>query len=205
MKGRFYDIIRDLHLYFGLFMSPFLVVFALSTIVLNHRLDPEVVPSKSTAVVELDSNGESAMEQAHQVMDQLGISGDITAAALPPGQNRLGFVSQKPGQGTQVNVDLETKEATITVRNRGFLGALVDLHVKPGMHRSQRMINWIFLRLWSWLADATVYLVLFLAVSGVYLWVYLKAERTVGLVILGLGTLSFILAIAGLLSARAMM
>ncbi len=37
-------------------------------------------------------------------------------------------------------------------------------------------------RLWSWLADATVYLILFLSATGIYLWSVIRAERKAGLV-----------------------
>ena len=48
---------------------------------------------------------------------------------------------------------------------------------------------------WSWwwrvLADATAYLMLFLTVSGIYLWVALKTERRVGLVLMLAGAITF--------------
>jgi hypothetical protein len=51
--------------------------------------------------------------------------------------------------------------------------------------------NWVYTRLWSWLTDATVYMLLLISVTGVYLWAVLKAERRIGLVLLGAGALSF--------------
>jgi hypothetical protein len=37
----FYRWIRDLHLYFGLFISPFVLVFSVSVLFLNHaKIDP---------------------------------------------------------------------------------------------------------------------------------------------------------------------
>ena len=46
------------------------------------------------------------------------------------------------------------------------------------------------MRAWRVLADATVYLFLFITLSGIYLWVALRAERRVGLVLIlaGAGT-----------------
>ena len=38
---RFYLVTRDLHLYFGLFLSPFLLVFALSVVFLVHSWIPD--------------------------------------------------------------------------------------------------------------------------------------------------------------------
>jgi hypothetical protein len=45
-------------------------------------------------------------------------------------------------------------------------------------------------QVWRWFADATVYLVLFVSLTGVYLWAVLKAERRVGLSLLAAGALS---------------
>jgi hypothetical protein len=41
------------------------------------------------------------------------------------------------------------------------------------------------------MADATVYLILFISFSGIYLWYVLRAERTVGLILLCAGALAF--------------
>jgi hypothetical protein len=41
------------------------------------------------------------------------------------------------------------------------------------------------------MADATVYLTLFISVSGIYLWYVLRAERSVGYILLFAGALSF--------------
>jgi len=47
------------------------------------------------------------------------------------------------------------------------------------------------MRLWAWLADTTIYLLLFATASGIYLWLLLRAERKAGLVFMGVGALSF--------------
>jgi hypothetical protein len=47
------------------------------------------------------------------------------------------------------------------------------------------------MQLWRWLADATSYGVLFLSLSGVYLWATLRAERRLGLALLAAGALTF--------------
>ena len=52
-------------------------------------------------------------------------------------------------------------------------------------------MNWTYMRAWRWLADATVYLILFISVSGVYLWYVLRAERRIGVILLFAGGLLF--------------
>src|ERR1700716_2620698 len=41
MKGRFYRLTRDLHLYLGLFISPFVLVFSISVFFLVHAWIPK--------------------------------------------------------------------------------------------------------------------------------------------------------------------
>jgi hypothetical protein len=51
MSGRVYRVIRDLHLYFGLFISPFVLVFAISVFFLVHSWLPRLAPETSTTRV----------------------------------------------------------------------------------------------------------------------------------------------------------
>jgi hypothetical protein len=97
-----------------------------------------------------------------------------------------------PGQETTVTLDLARREATIERRATGLADGLVLLHMSPGQHLADIRKNWIYMRVWSWLADATVYLTLFLTVSGVYLWYVLRAERRIGAALLAAGAVSFL-------------
>ena len=90
-----------------------------------------------------------------------------------------------------VDLNTDTRSAAITGRATGMWNALVYLHKMPGQHNANIRGNWIFLRIWKWLADATVYLVLFLSVSGIYLWAVLRAERRIGWTLMGAGACSF--------------
>ena len=96
-----------------------------------------------------------------------------------------------PGRETTVTINIPTREATIITRETGLADALVTLHKSPGQHGANIRMNWFHMRAWSWMADATVYLILFLSVSGIYLWYILRAERRIGYVLLGTGTLLF--------------
>src|SRR3954451_12514036 len=44
MKGRFYRLTRDLHLYLGLFISPFVLVFSISVFFFVHSWIPKFAP-----------------------------------------------------------------------------------------------------------------------------------------------------------------
>ena len=44
---------------------------------------------------------------------------------------------------------------------------------------------------WKPFADATIYLTLFITVSGIYMWYAIRAERKIGFALLAAGALSF--------------
>jgi hypothetical protein len=61
----------------------------------------------------------------------------------------------------------------------------------PGPHNANIRGNWIWTQVWRQFADATIYLTLFISVSGLYLWYVLKAERRIGFALLAAGGLTF--------------
>jgi hypothetical protein len=61
----------------------------------------------------------------------------------------------------------------------------------PGPHNADVRGNSSGMRAWRVLADGTAYLVLFITVSGIYLWTALRAERRAGLLFLLLGAVTF--------------
>ena len=61
----------------------------------------------------------------------------------------------------------------------------------PGPHNADVRGNSPLMRWWRGFADATAYLTLFVTLSGLYLWMALKAERRVGLVVLLAGAITF--------------
>lgn len=87
----------------------------------------------------------------------------------------------KPGLETIVDVDLSKSTAVVSRRAAGFLESVAYLHKSPGPHNADLRGNWLWTRAWRWLADGTVYLLLFISVSGLYLWFAINAERRIGL------------------------
>jgi hypothetical protein len=69
--------------------------------------------------------------------------------------------------------------------------AMSYLHKMPGPHGEAIRGNTTFLKTWRVIADVVVYVILFLTVSGIFLWYFLKIERTMGLFALTLGIVVF--------------
>jgi hypothetical protein len=200
MRGRFYRLIRDLHLHLGLFISPFVLVFAISVFLLVHSWLPRIASETSTTCVvsALPLPGDLQILSGRPLIDALtptlekaDVRGEVGFVRHMVKEEKLIIPVTIPGRETTVSISIASREATIVTRETGLAAALVTLHKSPGQHGPDIRMNWFYMRAWRWMADATVYLILFISVSGIYLWYVLRAERSVGFILLFAGALSF--------------
>src|SRR5438270_8914015 len=200
MRARLYRLIRDLHLYLGLFISPFVLVFAISVFFLVHTWLPGIGSETSTTRVvsalalpaDLQTlSGRALVDALKPALQNAGVPGEVGFVRHLVKEEQLIIPVSIPGRETTVTISLASREATIVTRERGLADALVTLHKSPGQHGPAIRMNWFYMRAWRWLADATVYLILFISVSGLYLWYVLRAERHIGFILLFAGALAF--------------
>jgi hypothetical protein len=185
---------RDLHLYCGLFISPFLLLFAASVFFLNHA---KVTPSAWTSVetrgniqmpADVDRRqGRDAAAAGQAILRQLGLEGEIGFTRYVRQTRRFVFPVSRPGLEANVDVDTATGTATISTRRTSVWESFAYLHKMPGPHNVAIRGNWAPTNTWRVAADATIYLTLFLTLSGLYLWWALRAERRVGAAMLSAG------------------
>lgn len=199
MPKWFYGWARDLHLYFGLFISPFIVLFAVSVFCLNHaRLPAPGPPITTTTIREVQvpagieqAQGMERVRIANQVLLEIGVTGEVNFIRAIPKEHRLVIPVVKPGVETTVDLNVERRIATISERRTALWENLSYLHRSPGPHNAAIRGNWFWTRAWRWLADASVYVTLFLSVSGLYLWAVIRSERKIGLLLILAGALTF--------------
>ncbi len=200
MRIRLHALTRDLHSYLGSFLSPFVLVFAASVLLLNHPGIPLGASSGSRErTVQMDlPEGLDAMDApgrvqiAQQILQRVGISGEIGFVVYSAERKSLSIPITKPGYEASVVLRQETGLATVTERRTGFGDALIFLHKMPGPHLANIRGNWPVTRAWGWMADGTAWLLLFLSVTGIYLWFTLKAERRIGVILILAGAVSFV-------------
>ena len=200
MKGRFYRLTRDLHLYLGLFISPFVLVFAISVFFLVHswipQLASESVQTRIVSALTLPEDlqklsGRPLINALKPTLKKMNVSGELGFVRRLDKEATLIIPVTIPGRLTTVSLNIASREATIVTRETGWADALMTLHKSPGQHGPDIRMNWLAMKAWRWFADATVYLTLFITVSGLYLWYMLRVERKIGLILLFAGTLSF--------------
>jgi len=191
---KYYPLIRKLHLYFVLFISPFVLIFSFSMLAINHEgLLNQFSPIKQLPVIKVKLDripyDTSDLATAKAICRKLGIDGEIDFISKE--DDFIFFPANKPGLRTTVKVSTLTDSAFITREQQGSMRAMSYLHKLPGPHAPQIRGNIMFLKIWRVLADAVVYVLLFLTVSGIFLWYFLKVERNTGLFVLTLGIVFF--------------
>jgi hypothetical protein len=193
-----YRWLRDLHLYFGLFISPFILLFAASVFYLNHgKLIPGGEPPADAYrdLIIPDGfdrlKGRQAVERAKALLAQLEVSGEIGFLRYVSKDRHLVFPVSKAGSEATVDVDLDARSATVTRRSMNLWESLSYLHKLPGPHNVAIRGNWIGIQIWRLFADATIYLLLFISLTGVYLWWAIKAERWIGMTLMAAGAVTF--------------
>jgi hypothetical protein len=182
-----------------LFVSPFVLLFAASVFYLNHGKLIQSAPPPLETYRQLDIpegfdrvKGREAVERARAILPQIGVSGEIGFLKYVAGSRHLIFPVSKAGIESVVDVDIDARSATVTRRQMNLWESLAYLHKMPGPHNVAIRGNWVGTGMWRWFADATIYLLVFISISGIYLWWAIKAERRLGIGLLagGVATLS---------------
>jgi hypothetical protein len=206
MPKRIYVLTADLHRYTGLFLSPFVLLFAVSVILLNHpgiplgrpaKLPPRSVQVHPSSGIE-ELKGMARVQQARQILREAGVSGEIGPIQYSAQGQTLTIPVARPGYEAAVEVTLTTGIASIEESKTGFWNFLIFLHKMPGPHLADIRGNWPVLRAWAWMADGTAWLLIFLSVSGIYMWHRNTQRRLGGVIALALGTL----ALAGIVASQ---
>jgi hypothetical protein len=198
---RFYTITRDLHLYLGLLISPFVLLFSVTVFFFVHAITPkfgaETMHSRIATAIALPPelsklSGRPLIDALKPTLASIDVPGEIGFLQHVVKDDTFVIPVSVPGRVTTVTIRVAQREATIVTRETGLADALMTLHKSPGGHTAALSMNWFPMRAWRWLSDATVYLTLFITISGLYLWYVLRAERRIGYVLLGTGAVVFL-------------
>lgn len=191
---KFYPLVRNLHLYFGLFISPFILIYSLSVLAFNHegwlnKVTPVKKLQEIRTILDKIPNDSSDLATAKAILRKLGIVGEVDF--ISKGEDFISFPVNKPGLKTLIRINTRNDSVYINKEKQGFIHAMSFLHKMPGPHNEKIRGNSVFMRFWKVLTNVTVYTLLYLSTSGVFLWYSLKIERNTGLFVISLGICSF--------------
>ncbi|MDP3073807.1 MAG: PepSY domain-containing protein [Opitutaceae bacterium] len=187
---------RKLHFYLGLYFLFFIWLFALTGLLLNHSWAfTEFWPNRKVATVERQIKAPAdgtALDEARDVMRQLGIAGEIQWLTTQPGDSgRLEFRATKPGLQFDIKADLKLGRATVQRTEVNAWGVMRALHTFTGvrMNDAKNQRDWMLTTIWALSMDAVALGLAVLVISGLIMWWGLAGKRALGLVALGCGIL----------------
>ena len=140
MNGGFYRWTRDLHLYLGLFISPFVLVFSITVFFMVHSWIPKFAPeSANTRLVSAVAlpgdlqklSGGPLIDALKPTLASMNIPGEIGFVRHLVKEEKLVIPISIPGRLTTVSIDLASHQASIETRETGLADALVTPIDRP--------------------------------------------------------------------------
>ena len=163
------NYLLQFHIYLGLFCTPYLLIFALSSLSFNHvSLKEEFTPVKSEKLAITLNKGsfDTPRELGEALRDSLQLMGWFI-----PWESRIdssGFLVnvRNLGRDFRMTGTWGIPEIEFTANSTRFISLLKGLH---GLHEEIPGAPW-WINGWWLYQDLTVYSLLFWALRGIYLW-----------------------------------
>ena len=194
---------RRIHIWLGLYMLLFLWLLSVSGLFMNHPgwFNAQPLRTLVEQTVIMPEAG-TDLEKATDIMDQLGISGEVLIRGNAP-EGQFNFTCVRPNLRQFVSVDLATFNATLELVDLHLVGTLGDLHTFTGVRSIYRERNsirdWLPTRIWSFGMDAVAIGVILMVLTSLYMgWQRLKAHPVGSLVSFALGAILTVYFIWGL-------
>ncbi len=192
-------LFRRTHLYLGMLLIPWLLVYALSTVLFNHGhyfrqfrvLDRQWLPLwEKDYALDVPTGNEGLRETAQRVLREQGWSG---AFGVQRQGQRLNIIVQKFWQPKRLTYDHERKKLRAEARRSSWVEVFVRLHERTGYGQPGVLNN-----VWAFMVDVYCVTSLVWIGTGIYLWWKLAATRRWGFVALGGGMVSIVILLATL-------
>lgn len=187
---------RKLHSYVGLYFLLSVWLFAGSGLLLNHpgwtfaQFWEQRQESNQQRTI-APPGAKDDVSAAMAIATQLGLRGELERTERRAADNVLRFRISQPGSQVEVDADLDTGMASLHFLRFNGWGVVRALHAFTGTPSSDPTAtrDWIATKVWSFSMDALAGGLVFIVLSGIYVW--LQRGRA-----LRSGALAFALGIA---------
>jgi hypothetical protein len=186
-------LIRRTHLLTALFLTPWIVMYALSTLVMHHRElftghERRVAPEYDAvhdSTYELDEAADKSAELAAiRILSHLGLSGAHTVRGDPSGT--LTIQRDRPIGSYRVTWDATSNQLRVERQRFGLAFFLEMLHRRSGFRQ-----NYLANTLWALSVDAVIVAIVLWAATGIWMWAGMPRTRMLGSVCLMGGSTLF--------------
>ena len=192
-------IFRRTHLYLGMLLMPWVVIYSLSTVLFNHhgwfeksRAEPAWLPlwEKDYARDVPPGGDEALRETARQILADNGLAG---AFFVQRQGSKLNLHLPNFWQPTRLTYDVGAKRLTAEKKNFAWVEVFTRLHFRTGYGQAGFLNN-----LWAFIVDVFCVTLLIWIGTGLYLWWKLVPTRMWGFITIAAGAVSILLLLSTL-------
>lgn len=189
----FSKVLRRTHMYLALFLTPWILMYALSTLVMNHReafkkaygeAPPPYATLRETRFDGVLPETENHRAQAAVLLESLGLDGAFLAQQRPGGP----LVIQRLAAVSPLRITYTPSDHRVLIEQQQFRpnAFLERMHRRRGLAQP-----FLTDTLWSLSVDLTIAAMLFWALSGLWLWWEMRATRNWGVLAAASGAALF--------------
>lgn len=181
-------VFRRTHLYLGMLLLPWLAIYALSTVVFNHRehfqpvrpaSQPMLLLWEKDYALDVPAGNDALRDTARRILQDQGLGGAFGVQRQGP---RLVINVQNFRAPTRLTYDPAAKKLRAEQRKSTAVDILIRLHERTGYGNGSFLNN-----LWAVIVDMFCVGTLAWVATGLYLWWKLPATRGWGFLAVGGG------------------
>jgi len=182
-------LIRRVHMFSGLFFVPWMLMYALSTLVMTHRdyvasfyatKNPGMVIEREFDYSRTYPTNTPREEIGQQILQDLGLDGTHSVSG---GRNGKPLIIDRQHARPIQRVTYDPAKGKVIIEREEFRG----LTFLERMHRRRGYSHYQLENAWGFTVDVVVVTMVFWSLSGIWLWWELKAIRGFGLIALAAG------------------
>ena len=187
-------LIRRIHLYLALFLTPWMLMYAISTIAMNHRAWFEsyygghvvewkhVSEEKFAPDLEPDA---SRRDVANAILAHLGIEGAHNVRGRL--DQHIAITRDDPFDARRIAYSASDSQLVVERRLSRLPAVLESLHRRRGYEHPILTEDF-----WGFSVDLTIIAMLFWAGSGLWMWWEMSVTRRLGAFALGIGLILYV-------------
>jgi hypothetical protein len=182
---------RRTHLYLGMIMLPWMMMYAVSTVLFNHGAyfrkfrpaDPQFTPLwEKDYAIDVPPGNERLREIAQRILTDHALPG---AFGVQRQGSRLNINRPNFWQPTRLTYEIEQKKLRAEKKKFAWVEVFIRLHQRVGYGQAGFLNN-----LWAFIVDVFCVATLAWIGTGLYLWWNLTASRRWGVLTMSAGVLT---------------
>lgn len=188
-------LVRRIHMYLGLFLAPWMLMYAASTVVMNHRelvqslyatKAPAMIPERELEYSRSFATNAPREEIARDILADLGLEGTHRVS----GGNGKPLVIDRQHAFAPRRITWDAGAHKLVLQRQEFRSStfLERMHRRRGYQQPYGLED-----TWAFSVDLAVTAMILWCLTGIWLWWELRPTRVLGGIFAGVGIATFLL------------